>query len=187
MVDQAAGLLKDIGLASHHVILIGGIVPGLLVPILDPGIEPHIGTTDLDFCLSVALVEGDTAQYERIEQGLKRAGFMSVESWRWRGGPGNRLLVEFFCPAGPNRWPATCFGRARTSSRLRMEPWRKARRTRSGCRRPDQRGRSACPARGRTTGRSRATDRGSSRHRYRSLPRRKGGGAAWARQAKGRL
>lgn len=103
VVDQAAGLLKSIGLASHHVILIGGIVPGLLVPVLDPGIEPHIGTTNLDFCLSVALVEGDTAEYERIEQGLKRAGFVSVESWRWRGGPENKLLVEFFCPAGPNR------------------------------------------------------------------------------------
>ena len=62
VVDQAAGLLKSIGFASHHLILIGGIVPGLLVPILDPGIEPHIGTIDLDFCLSVALVEGDTAE-----------------------------------------------------------------------------------------------------------------------------
>lgn len=103
VVGQAAGLLKSIGLASHHVILIGGIVPGLLVPVLDPDIEPHIGTTDLDFCLSVALIEGETAEYERIEQGLKHAGFVSEESWRWRGGPDGRLLVEFFCPAGPNR------------------------------------------------------------------------------------
>ncbi len=103
VLDQAASLLKSIGLASQHLILIGGIVPGLLVPVLDPGIEPHIGTTDLDFCLSVALVQGDTAEYRRIEQGLKAAGFVAEESWRWRGGPSARLLVEFFCPAGPGR------------------------------------------------------------------------------------
>ena len=42
VLDQAAGLLKSIGLAAHHVILIGGSVPGLLVPELDPGIDPHV-------------------------------------------------------------------------------------------------------------------------------------------------
>src|SRR5207244_98671 len=109
VLDEAAGLLKSIGFAAHHVILIGGSVPGLLVPELDPGIEPHIGTTDLDFCLSVAITEGETAQYERIEQGLRKAGFVPVESWRWRGGPGDRVLVEFFCPAGPGREPGKLF------------------------------------------------------------------------------
>src|SRR5260370_7093531 len=103
VLDQAAGLLKSIGFAAHHVSLIGGSVPGLLVPELDPGIEPHIGTTDLDFCLSVAIVEGETAQYERIQQALKQASFVPLESWRWRGGPDDPLLVEFFCPAGPAR------------------------------------------------------------------------------------
>jgi len=109
VLDEAAALLKSIGFAAHHVILIGGSVPGLLVPELDPGIEPHVGTTDLDFCLSVAIVEGETTQYERIEQGLKQAGFVAVESWRWRGGPDGRLLVEFFCPAGPGREPGKLF------------------------------------------------------------------------------
>lgn len=109
VLDEAAGLLKAIGYAAQHVVLIGGSVPGLLVPQLDPGIEPHLGTTDLDFCLSVAIVEGDTAEYQRIEQGLKRAGFEPVESWRWRGGPEGHLLVEFFCPAGPDREPGRLF------------------------------------------------------------------------------
>src|SRR5438105_14411473 len=103
VLDEAAGLLKSIGFAAHHVILIGGSVPGLLVPELDPGIEPHIGTTDLDFCLSMAIVEGETAEYERIENALKQAGFQPEESWRWRGGPNGRVTVEFFCPAGPGR------------------------------------------------------------------------------------
>lgn len=87
VVNEAAGLLRSVGFAADHLILIGGIVPGLLVPTLDPGIEPHIGTTDLDFCLSVAIVEGDTAEYERIEQGLRQAGFTAEESWHWPGGP----------------------------------------------------------------------------------------------------
>ena len=121
VLDQAAGLLKSIGMAAHHVILIGGSVPGLLVPELYPGIEPHLGTTDLDFCLSIAITEGETAEYERIEQGLKQAGFEPQESWRWRGGPEGRLLVEFFAqldlagsPANRSarsnwttRWPST--------------------------------------------------------------------------------
>jgi hypothetical protein len=109
VVNEAAGLLKAIGLASHHLILIGGIVPSLLVPVLDPEVEPHIGTTDLDLCLSLSIVEGDTAEYERIEQGLKRAGYTPDESWRWRGGPGGRLVVEFFCPASPERPPGRIF------------------------------------------------------------------------------
>jgi len=103
VLGQAALILKAIGLAARHVILIGGSVPGLLVPELDPGIEPHIGTTDLDFCLSMAIVEGETAEYERIENALKQAGFQPEESWRWRRGPNGHVTVEFFCPAGPGR------------------------------------------------------------------------------------
>ena len=103
VLGQAAHILKAIGFAAKHVVLIGGTVPGLLVPELDPGIEPHIGTTDLDFCLSMAIVEGETAEYERIENALKQAGFEPEESWRWRGGPNGHVVVEFFCPAGPDR------------------------------------------------------------------------------------
>src|SRR5437879_6128595 len=67
MLGEAAWLLRALGFAAKHTILIGGLVPGLLV--LDPGPSrpKHIGTTDLDLCLSVALVEGDTTEYERIE------------------------------------------------------------------------------------------------------------------------
>jgi Nucleotidyl transferase AbiEii toxin, Type IV TA system len=103
VLGQAALILKAIGFAAKHVVLIGGSVPGLLVPELDPAIEPHIGTTDLDFCLSMAIVEGETAEYERIETALKQAGFEPEESWRWRGGPHGHVIVEFFCPAGPGR------------------------------------------------------------------------------------
>ncbi len=109
LIGEAAGLMRALGFASRHMALIGGVVPGLLVPILDPGIEPHVGTTDLDFCLSVALVEGDTAEYEKIERCLATAGFKAEESWRWRGGADGRIIVEFFCPVGPGRVPGKLF------------------------------------------------------------------------------
>ena len=71
LVAEAADLVRALGFMAPHVVLIGGLVPGLLVPVLDPGIEPHVGTADIDLCLSVALVEGDTQAYERIETVLK--------------------------------------------------------------------------------------------------------------------
>jgi hypothetical protein len=39
--------------------VIGGLVPGLLVLDAGAGRPSHVGTTDLDLCLSVALAAGD--------------------------------------------------------------------------------------------------------------------------------
>lgn len=92
------------GFAAQHAILIGGLVPALLV--LDPGHgrPRHIGTADIDLCLSVALVEGDTAEYERIESGLRRAGFEPFgSSFVWKRTRGLGVKVEFFCPAAEGR------------------------------------------------------------------------------------
>lgn len=104
LVAEAADILRGLGYASQHVVLIGGLVPGLLVPELDPDVEPHVGTADIDLCLSMALVEGDTELYLRIELILKRLGFSQSEaSFRWRRAGGFPLIVEFFCPAGEDR------------------------------------------------------------------------------------
>jgi len=104
LVAEAADIIRSLGFASAHVVLIGGIVPGLLVPVLDPGIEPHVGTADIDLCLSVALVEGATDTYERIETVLKRLGFAETDtSFRWRRSDGLPLTIEFFCPADDTR------------------------------------------------------------------------------------
>lgn len=104
ILGEAAHLLRSIGFAAQHAILIGGLVPGLLV--LDPGPSrpPHIGTADVDLCLSVALIEGDTAEYERIEAGLRSAGFEPFKStFAWKRTRGLGVKVEFFCPAGEGR------------------------------------------------------------------------------------
>ena len=110
LAAEAADLVRALGFMAPHVVLIGGLVPGLLVPVLDPGIEPHVGTADIDLCLSVALVEGDTEAYERIETILKRLGFQEGNaSFQWRRRTGMALTVEFFCPAGDQRPPGQMF------------------------------------------------------------------------------
>lgn len=104
LVAEAADIIRALGFAAEHVVLIGGLVPGLLVPVLDPGLEPHIGTADIDLCLSIALVEGATETYERIETVLKRLDFAEGDvSFRWQRRTGLALTIEFFCPANESR------------------------------------------------------------------------------------
>lgn len=110
LVAEAADLIRALGFMAPHVVLIGGLVPGLLIPVLDPGIEPHVGTADIDLCLSVALVEGDTGVYERIEMILKKLDFEERDvSFRWQRRKGIRLTVEFFCPVGGGRTAGRAF------------------------------------------------------------------------------
>ena len=77
VLSEAAHLLRHLGFTASHTVLIGGVAPSLLV--LDPATNlAHVGTTDLDLCLSVAIVEGDTAEYERIENAL-REGWLRTD------------------------------------------------------------------------------------------------------------
>lgn len=103
VLGEAAHLLRHLGFAADHTVLIGGLVPSLLI--LDPGGgRSHVGTGDLDLCLSVAIVEGDTAEYERIETAIKKAGYGPTDqSFRWKQAARLGLQVEFFCPAGEGR------------------------------------------------------------------------------------
>ena len=102
LLGEAAWLLRHLGFTAQHTILIGGLVPSLLV--LDPPAQPHLGTGDLDLCLSLAIVTGDTAEYERLEAALTAAGYGPTESsFRWRQRDGLHLEVEFFCAASEER------------------------------------------------------------------------------------
>lgn len=110
ILGEAAHLLRHLGLAARHAILIGGLVPGLLVLDPGPGRRAHVGTTDLDFCLSLALVEGNTAEYERIETSLRAAGYVPTDTtFCWQRQKGLRLKAEFFCPATSTRPAGTLF------------------------------------------------------------------------------
>lgn len=112
---EAARIMRAFGFAGAHVIIIGGLVPSLLVPEVEVGLEPHVGTTDLDLCLSIALVEGDVGAYDRLERCLRDAGFnMAREdgrpvSWRWIGGTGAQVTVEFFCSTAEGRDPGRLY------------------------------------------------------------------------------
>ncbi len=111
LLAEAVRVLGSFGFANAHAIILGGLVPSLLIPEPEVGIEPHVGTQDLDLCLTVALIEGDVADYDRLEVRLREAGFeMAREggqpvSWQWVGGVAMRIVIEFFCPAGPGRDP----------------------------------------------------------------------------------
>lgn len=116
LLGEAARVVRSFGFAGSHVIIIGGLVPSLLVPIPEPGLPPHVGTLDLDVCLGVALVEGDVGAYERLEKSLRDAGFAmcrdedgNTVSWRWEGGVGVRLTIEFFCAPKEGREPGRLY------------------------------------------------------------------------------
>lgn len=104
IIAEAADIIRSTGFTSSHIVIIGGLVPSLLVPVVDPHSEPHVGTADIDLCLSLALIEGDTEEYQRIEKILKDLGFKSEdETFRWVRSQGMNITLEFFCPSGPNR------------------------------------------------------------------------------------
>lgn len=119
ILGEAAHLMRNLGFSAQHAILIGGLVPGLLVLDPGPGRAPHVGTADLDICLSVALIEGDTAEYERIEKALRNAGFEPHHSnFAWKRTRGLGVVVEFFCPAGEGRPPGNLFRPSATEAPL---------------------------------------------------------------------
>ncbi|WP_224362831.1 hypothetical protein [Hyalangium versicolor] len=111
LLAEAARVVRGFSFAGAHVIIVGGLVPSLLIPEPEPGLEPHIGTQDLDLCLRVALVDGEVGNYDRLEKCLKDAGFKMLgnASWRWQGGIALPLTVEFFCPPSNEREPGKLY------------------------------------------------------------------------------
>jgi hypothetical protein len=52
------------GMAAKHLVIVGGMVPPLLVP---NAADAHVGSADIDVCLSLAITHGATAQYYGAE------------------------------------------------------------------------------------------------------------------------
>jgi hypothetical protein len=98
LMREAASLLHLMGgMGSRHLVLIGGMVPPLLAP---NAAVAHLGSADIDFCISVAMTEGTTRQYAESLQELIAPYFepASTTGHRWRkraDAPGLPLIVDF--------------------------------------------------------------------------------------------
>ena len=91
-------LIGDIGPWQERVVLVGGLAPRYIVGSLPPGVSPHVGTTDVDLVVQLAVGE-DFESYKKLGTNLKRSGFrLTQPSYRWvRNVDGALVYVEFLC------------------------------------------------------------------------------------------
>jgi hypothetical protein len=103
LAAEAADIVRALGFMAVHVVLIGGLVPGLLVPVLDPGIEPHIGTADIDLTFVLPQNKG-TIDMELRVTGPLAFLMAKIDALRGRDKPKDAYdivwLIESW-PGGP--------------------------------------------------------------------------------------
>jgi hypothetical protein len=101
-------LLARLGAWAEYLVLVGGLTPRYLVPEPPPGIDPHIGTTDVDLVLTLALPSGHVAPERPLASVLRDIGFEPRPepgaphgpAFRWvHRVDGLQVKVEFMCPA----------------------------------------------------------------------------------------
>jgi hypothetical protein len=91
-------LLGDIGPWSQRVYLVGGLAPRYIVGSLPEGARPHVGTTDVDLVIGLAMEDESPEAYRTLENNLKKADFHDETSFRWkRSVEGVTVTVEFLC------------------------------------------------------------------------------------------
>jgi hypothetical protein len=115
-------VVRALSFPGGHLTIIGGLAPALLVPQVEPGLEPHIGTLDLDMCMSVNLLAGDVGHYENLQKGLEAAGARSCAKTPslCRGGGGRRARSWSSSSSAP------CQPMARSVPAIfidRVDPW----------------------------------------------------------------
>lgn len=78
-------ILGNVGLWRERIYLAGGLVPRYLTGELPEGAAPHVGTTDVDLVIGLAIEAEPPDTYWTLATNLERAGFRQVEpSFRWR-------------------------------------------------------------------------------------------------------
>jgi hypothetical protein len=100
-------LLGDLGPWRERIYLVGGLAPRYLVGQLPQGARAHVGTTDVDLVIGLALGDETPETYRTLQNNLEKAHFEQKEpSSRWtREVEGVSVVVEFLCetqavPAG---------------------------------------------------------------------------------------
>lgn len=98
-------LLNGLAEWKEHVVLIGGLLPRYLVPEVPDGIDPHLGTRDLDLVLTLAIT--DEVPGVSLQERLEALWFSPERSdegqptFVWsRTVDTQKMKVEFMCPAG---------------------------------------------------------------------------------------
>jgi hypothetical protein len=100
-------LATFIGEFLDDIVIVGGLVPGLLIPSssLPQGEDHHLGTMDLDIGLSIALLDG--ARYDALSDRLKRAGFVpdtsdkghpTIQRWIIKTNEEKKVVVDILIP-----------------------------------------------------------------------------------------
>ncbi len=91
-------LLGDIGPWNERVYLAGGLAPRYIVGSLPQGARPHVGTTDVDLVIGLALGDESPEAYRTLGNNLKKALFEPENSFRWkRNVEAVTVTVEFLC------------------------------------------------------------------------------------------
>jgi hypothetical protein len=101
-------LLKCAGPWNRRVFLAGGLVPRYLIPTLPVYAAPHVGTTDIDLVIGIAIASDDAEPYDTLLANIKAAGFRLFEgedgatvSFRWCIDiDGKAVIVEFLTEQG---------------------------------------------------------------------------------------
>lgn len=92
-------LLGDLGPWRERIYLAGGLAPRYLVGQLPEGARAHVGTTDIDLVIGLALGDETPETYRTLQNNLEKAGFdQGKPSFRWsREVEGVSVIVEFLC------------------------------------------------------------------------------------------
>jgi len=92
-------LLGDLGPWRERIYLVGGLAPRYLVGRLPEGARAHVGTTDVDLVIGLALGDEAPETYRTLQNNLEKAHFEHREpSFQWaRTVDGATVLVEFLC------------------------------------------------------------------------------------------
>lgn len=91
-------LLGDIGPWKDRIYLVGGLAPRYIVGTLPEGARPHVGTTDVDLVIGIAVEDESPEAYRTLENNLKNGGFKDESSFRWKKKVDDATVtVEFLC------------------------------------------------------------------------------------------
>jgi hypothetical protein len=92
-------LLGDLGPWGERIYLAGGLAPRYLVGRIPEGAAAHVGTSDVDLIIGLALGDETPETYRTLQENLKKSGFVQgTPSFRWiREVDGVKVAVEFLC------------------------------------------------------------------------------------------